>query len=80
MRVTDSIEADASGEEKPSSSRADVDSKWKTPPSSTETTSALASSRFQVKRHPKTPPTSTSSEEVACAAVPIDWHCSPINA
>lgn len=72
MRVTDSIEADASGEEKPSSSRADVDSKWNTPPSSTETTSAPASSRFQVKRHPMTPPASTSREEVACAAVPID--------
>ena len=39
-----------------------------------ETTSAPASSRSQVKRHPMTPLTSTSSEEVACAAVPIDWR------
>ena len=77
-RVTDSMVADASGEEKAPRRRADVDSKWNTPPSSTETTSAPPSSSSQVKRQESTPSTVTRREDVALAAVPIDWHCSPI--
>jgi hypothetical protein len=72
IRVTDSMDATASGVAKPSRRRVDVDSKWKTPPSSTETTSAPPSSRSHVKRHPSTPSTVTRREDVALAAVPID--------
>ena len=72
IRVTDSMEAEASGDAKPSRRRVDVDSKWNTPPSSTETISAPPSARSHVKRHPSTPSTVTRREEVALVAVPID--------